>query len=217
MSLLCIYLSLLAFIITFLSGVQNSAPQSSSREEQNLLLDSDQHIEPDAGSCTAVTALLHLFLLATFSWNSVYGTQLVLLVRSMHRSLPPYWTPLSVGVGWGTRVQSGSTNLKHLPESRSRFLLQSVLLVLPGQESQWLSWRSHWQPPTGWTSLWDTDRRSCEWSGLNRFLRPLDAEQMFDLLCSGSAAAGSPLWIRRNASALGNPCSGLSSFLWAWF
>ncbi|XP_015256888.1 PREDICTED: adhesion G-protein coupled receptor G7 [Cyprinodon variegatus] len=103
MSLLCIYLSLLAFIITFLSGVQNSAPQSS-REEQNLLLDSDQHIEPDAGSCTAVTALLHLFLLATFSWNSVYGTQLVLLVRSMHRSLPPYWTPLSVGVGWGVPV-----------------------------------------------------------------------------------------------------------------
>ncbi|XP_047211762.1 adhesion G-protein coupled receptor G7 isoform X2 [Girardinichthys multiradiatus] len=103
-SLLCIYLSLLAFIITFLSGVQNSSPQNSTMEEpsdQNHIPASDRHVEPDRGSCTAVAALLHFFLLATFSWNSVYGTQLVLLVRSMHRSLPPYWTPLSLGVGWG--------------------------------------------------------------------------------------------------------------------
>ncbi|MEQ2249166.1 hypothetical protein ILYODFUR_026579 [Ilyodon furcidens] len=103
-SLLCIYLSLLAFIITFLSGVQNSSPQNSTMEEpsdQNHIPASDRHVEPDRGSCTAVAALLHFFLLATFSWNSVYGTQLVLLVRSMNRSLPPYWTPLSLGVGWG--------------------------------------------------------------------------------------------------------------------
>uniref|UniRef100_A0A3Q2ZV01 Adhesion G-protein coupled receptor G7-like n=1 Tax=Kryptolebias marmoratus TaxID=37003 RepID=A0A3Q2ZV01_KRYMA len=104
MSLLCIYTSLLAFIITFLSGVQNSVHQSNKKMDpspQNDILESDLHVEPDQGSCTAVVALLHFFLLATFAWNSVYGTQLVLLVRSMRRSLPPHWTPLSLGIGWG--------------------------------------------------------------------------------------------------------------------
>lgn len=108
MSLLCIYTSLLAFIITFLSGVQNSDRQSDAEVEhstQNNILDSDLHVERDQGSCTAVVALLHYFLLATFSWNSVYGTQLVLLVRSMRRSLPPNWTPLSIGIGWGMRFR----------------------------------------------------------------------------------------------------------------
>ncbi|XP_016520572.1 adhesion G-protein coupled receptor G7 [Poecilia formosa] len=103
-SLLCICLSLLAFIITFLSGVQNSGPEDSTEEpssDQNQILESDQYVEPDRGSCTAVAALLHFFLLATFSWNSMYGTQVVLLVRSMQRSLPSYWTRLSWGVGWG--------------------------------------------------------------------------------------------------------------------
>ncbi|XP_022619743.1 adhesion G-protein coupled receptor G7, partial [Seriola dumerili] len=103
MALLCIYVSLLAFIITFLSGVQNSHRQDVGevQTQTNAILDSDEHVEPDSGSCTAVVALLHFFLLATFMWNSVYATQLVLLVRTMHSSLPPHWTPLSVAVGWG--------------------------------------------------------------------------------------------------------------------
>lgn len=107
-SLLCICFSLLAFIITFLSGVQNSGPEDGTEElpsDRNQILDSELHVEPDHGSCTAVTALLHFFLLATFSWNSLYGTQVVLLVRSMQRSLPSYWTRLSWGVGWGTTFQ----------------------------------------------------------------------------------------------------------------
>uniref|UniRef100_M3ZUU3 Adhesion G protein-coupled receptor G7 n=2 Tax=Xiphophorus maculatus TaxID=8083 RepID=M3ZUU3_XIPMA len=103
-SLLCICFSLLAFIITFLSGVQNLRQDYGTKEppsDQNQILDSEKSVVPDSGSCTAVTALLHFFLLATFSWNSLYGTQVVLLVRSMQRSLPSYWTGLSWGVGWG--------------------------------------------------------------------------------------------------------------------
>ena len=105
LSLLCIYVSLLAFIITFLAGVRNSKQDDYNKgnhRSDNDILDSDEHVEPDSGSCTAVAALLHFFLLSTFTWNALYGTQLVLLVRSMQRSLPPCWTPLSVGVGWGT-------------------------------------------------------------------------------------------------------------------
>ncbi|XP_033182367.1 adhesion G-protein coupled receptor G7-like [Anabas testudineus] len=104
-SLLCIYVSLLAFIITFLSGVENSSRQDDAlvqiNSETNIIPDSDEHVEPDRGSCSAVAALLHFFLLATFMWNSVYGTQLVLLVRTMQHSLPPHWTPVSIAVGWG--------------------------------------------------------------------------------------------------------------------
>ncbi|XP_030610833.1 adhesion G-protein coupled receptor G7-like [Archocentrus centrarchus] len=105
LALLCIYFSLLAFIITFLSGVQNSSRQNDAelqvRDQTNDLLDSDERREPDRGSCTAVAALLHFLLMATFMWNSVYATQLVLLVRSLRRSLPAHWTPLSLALGFG--------------------------------------------------------------------------------------------------------------------
>ncbi|KAI3366214.1 hypothetical protein L3Q82_010037 [Scortum barcoo] len=107
-ALLCIYVSLLAFIITFLSGVGNSSRQADApvdvSAQTNTIPASEEQVEPDRGSCSAVAALLHFFLLATFMWNSVYGTQLVLLVRTMRRSLPPYWTKLSVAVGWGVPV-----------------------------------------------------------------------------------------------------------------
>lgn len=108
-ALLCIYLSLLAFIITFLSGVGNSSTQNNAQvqvnSQTNVIPGSDEHVEPDQGSCSAVAALLQFFLLATFMWNSVYGTQLVLLVRTLRRSLPPHWTKLSLAVGWGTRFK----------------------------------------------------------------------------------------------------------------
>ncbi|XP_044201154.1 adhesion G-protein coupled receptor G7 [Thunnus albacares] len=104
-ALLCICISLLAFIITFLSGVQNSNKQNDTKQEisneTNKVLTSDEHVEPDRGSCTAVAALLQFFLVATFMWNTVYGTQLVLLIRTMRRTLPPHWTSVSVAAGWG--------------------------------------------------------------------------------------------------------------------
>ncbi|XP_074520245.1 adhesion G-protein coupled receptor G7-like [Halichoeres trimaculatus] len=105
-SLLCVCVSLLTFIITFLSGVQNSSRPSDTQldDQNNAILLSDERVEPDVGACTAVTALLHYFLLATFMWNGVYGTELVMLVRSMRRSLPPYWTTGSLAVGWGVPV-----------------------------------------------------------------------------------------------------------------
>ena len=105
---LCIYVSLLAFIVTFLSGVQNSSRQNDAPvgvdDANNTILDSDERVEPDRGSCTAVAALLHFFLLATFMWNSVYGTQMVLLFWT-DGELPPYWSIISHTVGWGTRFK----------------------------------------------------------------------------------------------------------------
>ncbi|XP_047432931.1 adhesion G-protein coupled receptor G7-like isoform X1 [Mugil cephalus] len=99
LALLSICVCLLAFIITFLSGVNNGPMEAENKF--NEILDSDHHKVPDQGPCTAVTALLHFFLLATFTWTSIYGTQLVLLVRTLARSLPSHWTSFSLVVGFG--------------------------------------------------------------------------------------------------------------------
>ncbi|XP_061571794.1 adhesion G-protein coupled receptor G7-like [Cololabis saira] len=101
LALLCIYVSLLAFIVIFLAGARNHQDPVRTVPTENRIPALDHHVDPDGGACTAVAALLHFFLLATFAWNATYATQLVLLVRSMRRSLPPYWTSLSLVVGWG--------------------------------------------------------------------------------------------------------------------
>ncbi|XP_047432933.1 adhesion G-protein coupled receptor G7-like [Mugil cephalus] len=109
LALLSICVCLLAFIITFLSGVNNGPTEAGDKSnetneinETNEMLHTDHYKDPDQRRvCTAVTALLHFFLLATFTWTSIYGTQLVLLVRTLARSLPAHWTPLSLVVGFG--------------------------------------------------------------------------------------------------------------------
>lgn len=107
--LLSIYVTLLAFIITFLSGVTNfRRVYDVTRQpdvQSNSVPASERYVEPDSGPCTAVAALLHFFLLASFSWNCVYGTQLVVLLRSLHSSLPSGWSALAHAVGWGKNRQ----------------------------------------------------------------------------------------------------------------
>ncbi|XP_070712023.1 adhesion G-protein coupled receptor G7 [Pempheris klunzingeri] len=102
-ALLSVSISLLAFIITFLSGAENSSSQSDAPVEvgaqTNANLDSDEYVEPDRGSCSVVAALLHFFLLATFTWNSIISTQLFLLVRN--KRLPSHCMTVSQAVGWG--------------------------------------------------------------------------------------------------------------------
>ncbi|XP_073318814.1 adhesion G-protein coupled receptor G7 [Pagrus major] len=104
-ALLCICVSLLAFIITFVSGVQNSSRQNDAQVEvdatTNTIPDSDQRVEPDRGSCSAVAALLHFFLLATFMWSSVYSTLMALVFVTKQKGLPSHWSKLSHAVGWG--------------------------------------------------------------------------------------------------------------------
>lgn len=110
MVLLSIYVTLLAFIITFLSGVTNFRRQyevtKQPNPESNTVLASEQYVEPDSGPCTAVAALLHFFLLASFLWNCVYGTQLVVVLRSLRSGLPSHWTSLAHIIGWGKNFSS---------------------------------------------------------------------------------------------------------------
>ncbi|XP_071383555.1 adhesion G-protein coupled receptor G7 [Centroberyx affinis] len=155
--LVSICISLLAFIITFLSGVNNPNKASSTQmeatnTETNGIPGSDVHTEPDHGPCTAVAALLHFFLLAAFVWNAVFGTQLVLLIQKTRLSLPPSCTFLSITIGWGipaviVAITLGATYRVNRPlgyrreeftrrtSLRKKFLISFSVAVLLG-----LSW-----------------------------------------------------------------------------
>lgn len=135
--LLYIYSTLLAFILIFLGGAKNHQKSYEGELELDLQINdipkNRKHVEPDAGPCTAVTALLHYFLLATFVWNSIYGTQLVLLIRSLRSSLPPCWTRLSHVVGWGECVCVGgviSANHEKDKKKLACLILYTIWMIL---------------------------------------------------------------------------------------
>ncbi|KAL4648698.1 hypothetical protein GN956_G6829 [Arapaima gigas] len=103
------YLSLLLFNLLFVVGATNRPPPRAGGEIdgiQNRILPSDRHMESDVGSCTAVAALLHFFLLASFTWNAIFTTE-TLLVRlkkgpsQLARLLPSHINLVSSAVGWG--------------------------------------------------------------------------------------------------------------------
>ncbi|KAM3850058.1 adhesion G-protein coupled receptor G7 [Diretmus argenteus] len=108
--LMSVCISLLAFIIIFLFGVNNNKDVDAEVEVTNTKTNniprSDVHVEGDRGSCTAVAALLQFFLLATFVWNALYSTQLMLLIQKTRRSLPPSCTALTHTAGWDRDVQT---------------------------------------------------------------------------------------------------------------
>ncbi|KAM4601678.1 adhesion G-protein coupled receptor G7-like [Polymixia lowei] len=109
--LVSVCVSLLIFIITFLSGVNNPNKHDTTQVEvtntgSNIIPSSDLHIEPDRGPCTAVAVLLQFFLLATFVWNVLYATQLFLLIHKMQRRLPSRCTTLSLIAGWGRGLRT---------------------------------------------------------------------------------------------------------------
>lgn len=99
--------SMLIFNLLFVFGIENS--------NKNLKIsDGDISVNPDNNeipvrdtvdtpnpSCTAVAALLHYFLLVTFTWNGLSATQLYfLLIRTM-KPLPPHFILVISLVGWG--------------------------------------------------------------------------------------------------------------------
>ncbi|KAJ8346289.1 hypothetical protein SKAU_G00304820 [Synaphobranchus kaupii] len=108
---------MLVFYFLFLFGINNQAP---APEKANVLLLSDQHAERDLGSCTAVTALLHYFLLATFTWNTIYATQIFLLVLCPFQQYGRRFTIAALVTGWGlpaiiVAVSLGTTYRPHQP------------------------------------------------------------------------------------------------------
>nr|XP_034371182.1 adhesion G-protein coupled receptor G7 [Arvicanthis niloticus] len=99
--------SMLIFNLLFVFGIENSNKNLKTRDsnidtnpENNEIPESDT-IETPNPSCTAIAALLHYFLLVTFTWNGLSATQLYfLLIRTM-KPLPPHFIVTVSLVGWG--------------------------------------------------------------------------------------------------------------------
>ncbi|KAG9337263.1 hypothetical protein JZ751_029548, partial [Albula glossodonta] len=100
-------LSLLIFNILFLSGTKNSPGQPPPVVlDANKIPESEVHVDPDRGPCTAVAAMMHFFLLATFTWSSLYAAQMLLhlkTVRSSQRGKASVIKPILIAtaIGWG--------------------------------------------------------------------------------------------------------------------
>lgn len=102
---LCI--SMLIFNLLFVFGIENSNKNlktsdsnSDANPNENKIPETDT-IETPNPSCTAIAALLHYFLLGTFTWNGLSATQLYfLLIRTM-KPLPRHFIVVISLVGWG--------------------------------------------------------------------------------------------------------------------
>ncbi|XP_058885650.1 adhesion G-protein coupled receptor G7 [Acipenser ruthenus] len=104
MPLLSICLCMLIVNILFITGIGNpNADEVSERSNssENTLLSSDLLPPPDKGSCTAVTALLHYFLLGTFAWTSLYAVQMYMSLVHVFSQPPQHFSMIIIGIGWG--------------------------------------------------------------------------------------------------------------------
>ncbi|XP_063068079.1 adhesion G-protein coupled receptor G7-like [Engraulis encrasicolus] len=99
---LCV--SMTVFYFLFLFGIENpdqNVSQNSKVSEENTLLTSDLYQDPDSGPCTALTALMQYFLLATFTWNTLYALHIFILIRKTLSGTPSGFLAASIVAGWG--------------------------------------------------------------------------------------------------------------------
>jgi hypothetical protein len=104
---------LLIFTLLFMLGVDNPHKQLDKPEilEDNVLPPSDTHTAQDRGPCTAVAVLLQYFLLGTFTWNTLYATNVFLMIRSSLATSPSHFTAYTMAIGWG---RTAWRNIKYL-------------------------------------------------------------------------------------------------------
>lgn len=93
------------FYLLFIFGINNPVQHVpvAKMSGQNIVPESDHHKYQDQGPCTAFTALLQYFLLATFTWNSLYGLNVFLLFKNSVSGTPSWFPKVSMPVGWGRR------------------------------------------------------------------------------------------------------------------
>ncbi|XP_062383576.1 adhesion G-protein coupled receptor G7-like [Sardina pilchardus] len=94
---------MIIYNLTFVAGISNpyAEPESGngteSKIDRNEVPDKEEIIDPDKGPCTLVTVLLQYFLLATFSFNTLYAADLLMMLR--RRS--GHFTMIYMIAGWG--------------------------------------------------------------------------------------------------------------------
>ncbi|XP_041936209.1 adhesion G-protein coupled receptor G7-like [Alosa sapidissima] len=99
---ICVCMTMFYFL--FLFGIENpnsSLKRDSSVSEKNVIPPSDLHQDPDRGPCTALTALMQYFLLATFTWNTLYAVHIFFLIKKTLSRPPSRVLLVSLVTGWG--------------------------------------------------------------------------------------------------------------------
>ncbi|KAJ1117005.1 hypothetical protein NDU88_005206 [Pleurodeles waltl] len=98
--------AMLAFNVIFIFGVENKngANQKSHSEvnitQENTVLDSDI-VKTRNDLCTAVTVLLHYFLLATFAWTAVIAGEMYMNFIRVFTVPPRHFKLIQLAIGWG--------------------------------------------------------------------------------------------------------------------
>ncbi|XP_028836875.1 adhesion G-protein coupled receptor G7-like isoform X2 [Denticeps clupeoides] len=99
--LVSICVSMMIFYILFLLGTENpNANINHVKSQENIIPSSDLHQNPDEGPCTIFTALMQYFLLATFTWNTLYGAHIFLVMKYPLSGPPSWFFPFSLVMGW---------------------------------------------------------------------------------------------------------------------
>uniref|UniRef100_A0A671K9Q9 Adhesion G-protein coupled receptor G7-like n=2 Tax=Sinocyclocheilus anshuiensis TaxID=1608454 RepID=A0A671K9Q9_9TELE len=102
MLLVNICLCMTTYYLLFIFGINNPVQSSkASVSEQNVIPSSDLQEKVDQGPCTAITALLQYFLLATFAWNILYAAHVFFLIRNALSGPPRAFRTIAMTVGWG--------------------------------------------------------------------------------------------------------------------
>ena len=99
---ICVCMTIFYFL--FLFGMNNpnaSLDRDIRASVENTIPSSDLHQEPDKGPCTALTALMQYFLLATFTWNTLYAVHIFLLFKNTFSGPPRGFQGISIATGWG--------------------------------------------------------------------------------------------------------------------
>lgn len=98
-------MSMLIFNLFFVFGIENSnknlkTSDTSINDNKNEVPAQDIIVYSNP-TCTVIAALMHYFLLATFTWSGLNAAQLYfLLIRTM-KPLPQRFTLFISLIGWG--------------------------------------------------------------------------------------------------------------------
>ncbi|XP_048023750.1 adhesion G-protein coupled receptor G7-like isoform X1 [Megalobrama amblycephala] len=102
MLLVNICLCMTTYYLLFIFGINNPVQSSkASVSEKNIIPSSDLQQKVDQGPCTAITALLQYFLLATFAWNIMYAAHVFFLIRNALSGPPRGFRTIAMTAGWG--------------------------------------------------------------------------------------------------------------------
>ncbi|XP_004378222.1 adhesion G-protein coupled receptor G7 [Trichechus manatus latirostris] len=100
--------SMLIFNLLFLFGIENSNKNLNTNDEGSENNDNVTNNVPATDTihipnptCTAIAALLHYFLLATFTWNVLSAAQLYFLLIWTMKPLPRHFIVFISLIGWG--------------------------------------------------------------------------------------------------------------------